>query len=52
MLNNISDVLDEILQTSKNVGNVKGLGYGNQVVMITGIKYVKLSVLTSAKTSE
>lgn len=33
MLNNSSDVLDEILQTGKNAGNVKGLGYDNQVMM-------------------
>ena len=32
MLNNGSTVLDEILQTGKNAGNVKGLGYRNQAV--------------------
>lgn len=30
MLNSSSDVLDEILQTRKNVGNVQGLGYDYQ----------------------
>lgn len=29
MLNSSSDMLDEILQTGKNVRNVKGLGYDN-----------------------
>lgn len=30
ILNSNSDVLDEILQSSKNVGNVQGLGYDYQ----------------------
>lgn len=33
MLNNNSDVLDEILQAGKNAGNVEGLGYNDQTVM-------------------
>ena len=36
MLNSSSDVLDEILQIGKNAGDVKGLGYDNQVVMKKG----------------
>lgn len=36
MLNNSSDVLDEIIQTSKNAGNVQGLGYDNLVLMNKG----------------
>lgn len=36
MLNSSSDVLDEILQTGKNVGNVQGLGYDNLVMMNKG----------------
>ncbi|XP_050875764.1 uncharacterized protein LOC127079425 [Lathyrus oleraceus] len=36
MLNNSSDVLDEILQTGKNAGNVQGLGYGYQGGMNKG----------------
>lgn len=40
MLNNSSDVLDEILQTGKNAGNVQGLGYDNQGVMNKGKRFV------------
>lgn len=36
MLNSSFDVLDEILQTGKNAGNVQGLGYDNQGVMNKG----------------
>lgn len=40
MLNSSSDVMDEIIQTSKNVGNVHGLGYDNQVVINKGKGFV------------
>lgn len=36
MLNSSSDVLDEILPTSKNAGNVQGLGYDYQGGMDKG----------------
>lgn len=36
ILNSSSDVLDEILQTGKNAGNVRGLGYDNIVGMNKG----------------
>lgn len=36
MINSSSDVLDEILQTGKNVGNVQGLGYDYQGGMNKG----------------
>ena len=32
MLNKGSNVLDEILQVGKNVGDVQGLGFNNQAV--------------------
>jgi hypothetical protein len=40
MLNNYSDVLDKILQTGKNAGNVQGLGYDYQGGMNKGKGHV------------
>lgn len=49
MLNSSSDVLDEILQINKNVGNVKGRVYDNQVVMNKGKEYALNFVLPKRK---